>query len=517
MAFTQQEKSIIEWGKANGKSQQEVEQALIRFRSGVIPSKSELHKPGILSRVGTAIQTAGRGVQEAISAEGDFAGRSSVRRGFDAAAQAARGVVNVGIETLPEPARTGIEKIGEKVSGAVDWLSDKIGSTEAAQKFVSKYPDAAKALEEIAGISSSAGEVSGSLLAISSGARIANKSVNATRSASGKAVETGKNISEGALDTAKGAISKAKSWVQQPVKASVQTVLKETPVKTFDSYTELARKAALNNKNPTPLEFAGTRAQEALDQINRKLANVGREKSAIVSSSAGRTPVGNIVVQFRQQLQNSIRNKVQVEGNKKVYQDVLVEAERLGVNPIAAQVDRFIDFVQDRIYTGRRDLMIPITDDVQQTLRPRVGELNAALKSKMPPSYSNLNTRYSELVETRNELNVKLGAEGEKGGSLMKRVFSPSDANTKRLFADVLDETGIDLVNEATLARYVMDILGDARQKSMLEQLNLSLSKPSASSVTTRILDYLIEKANSPEELIRRARQQTVGGEASTP
>ena len=181
------------------------------------------------------------------------------------------------------------------------------------------------------------------------------------------------------------------------------------------------------------------------------------------------------------------------------------------------KVDKFIDFVQDRIYTGKRDLTIPITNDVQQTLRPITGELNEALKNKLPESYRNLNDRYSELVDTRNELNLKLGVEGEKGGALMKRVFSPSDANTKKLFADILDETGIDLVNEATLARYVMDVLGDARQKSMLEQLNISIGKPTAGSLTTRLIDYLIEKANSPEELIRRARLQTVSGGVSKP
>jgi len=72
-------------------------------------------------------------------------------------------------------------------------------------------------------------------------------------------------------------------------------------------------------------------------------------------------------------------------------------------------------------------------------------------------------------------------------------------------------------VNEATLARYVMDVLGDARQKSMLEQLNISIGKPTAGSLTTRLIDYLIEKANSPEELIRRARLQTVSGGVSKP
>src|SRR3990167_4174903 len=309
----------------------------------------------------------------------------------------------------------------------------------------------------------------------------------------------------------KSAISKTKSWVQEPIKTNVETVLKETPTITFDNYVNIAKKASENNKNITPLEYAGTRAQEALDQINRKLNTIGQNKSAVLESAVGRKPVGNIMLKFRQNLQNAIRNKIQVEGNKKVYQDILTEAEKLGDNPSALQVDGFIDFVQDRIYTGRRDLTIPITSDVQQTLRPITGELNEALKSQLSNNYRNLNSRYSELVDTRNELNLKLGVEGEKGGALMKRVFSPSDANTKKLFADVLDETNIDLVNEATLARYIMDVLGDARQKSMLEQLNISATKPTSNSLIMCAFDQLKKKANTPDELIRRARKITVG------
>jgi hypothetical protein len=310
--------------------------------------------------------------------------------------------------------------------------------------------------------------------------------------------------------------SKAKAWVQQPLKANVETVLKETPVKQFDTYVATARKAALNNKNKTPLEAVGGRAQEALDQLQRKLSTIGTNKSAVMQSAAGRTPVGNIVVRFRQKLQSAVDKRTSVEGNKRVYQDVLSKAEALGNNPTARQVDQFIDYVQERIYTGKRDLTVPVTEEIEQILRPLTGELNTGLKAKLPSSYSTLNKQYSDLVGIRNELNLKLGVEGEKGGALMKRVFSPSDANTKKLFSDVLDTTGIDLVNESTLARYLMDILGDARQKSMLEQLNLRTTSPTAGGITDRLIDYLVEKANSPEDLIRRARELTVGGAGAT-
>lgn len=460
-----------------------------------------------LAEVGTsAVEKA----SQAIQGQGEFAGQSAIRRGAEATAEIANVLPKAAVELLPEQARSGIAKVGEAFSGVVNFLSDKISDIPFVQKFVEKFPDAAKALEEVLGTTQAGGEIAGDILGAQGLKTGVSKTAQVTSDIVGNSIESASKLAGQSL-------SQAKSWVQQPLKASVETVLKETPTQKFDDYVTLAKKATENNKNTTPLEFAGTKAQEALDQIQRKLSTIGQNKSSVLDASVGRKPMGNIVVKFRQDLQNALKGKTSVEGNTKVYKDILTEAEKLGPNPSAIQVDKFIDFAQDRIYSAKRDLTVPVTDDVEAILRPIVGKLNESLKAQLPDSYRNLNSRYAELVQTRNELNTKLGAEGEKGGALMKRVFSPSDANTKKLFADVLDETGIDLVNEATLARYIMDVLGDARQKSMLEQLNLQATKPTAGSLTTRLIDYLVESANTPEELLNRARALTSDGAVATP
>lgn len=489
-------------------------QSQLTARKSVTGSSAPIaqQEPGFLERAGADIEQAGERVNQAIAGEGEFEGRSAVRRGTEAAAAAAGGVVNVASEALPSPVRAGLAKVGEVAGNVISFIGDKIGNIPAVQKWVAENPEAARALEEVAGTAAAGGQIAGSILAAQGAATGAQATANVAKAGAAKTAKLTNKAVTSTTQGAKNAVSAARSWAQPDLKASVQTVLKETPVQKFDEYIGVAKKAALNNKNATPLEVAGTRAQEALTQIQRKLDTIGKNKSAVLESSAGRTPVGPIVVKFRQQLQNALKNKTSVEGDAKVYRDVMAEAQKLGSNPTAAQVDRFVDFVQDRIYTAKRDLTVPVTGDIEATLRPITGQLNNALKAKLPPAYTNLNQRYSDMVGVRNELNLKLGTEGEKGGALMKRVFSPSDANTKRLFAQVLDETGIDLVNEATLARYIMDILGDARQKSMLEQLNLQASTPTAGSLTARLIDYLVEKANSPEELIRRAREMTVGG-----
>lgn len=520
MAFNQQEQELIRWGAQNGKSREEIEQAIIKLRTGVAPQPAqEVTAPSpsgfdrSVESVSGAMQTAddvrGRvaaGEQSPVSGTLETIG-GGLRAGAEVIGNA---VLGVGKFLLPKPAE-------EAIAGGVKGAAEAVVQTEPAQALIERYnslsPDAKGVVDGLLGVTEGLATMVGAGPAVSAAKTAAKAGVSTAQ----KGMTAAETALAPAVATARQAPEKAVSWVAEPRKASVDTVLKETPVERFDQYVDTARKATVNNKNQTPLEFAGIKAQEALDQMNRKLDAVGQAKSQVLQSAAGRTPVGNIVVKFRQQLQNALKNKTSVEGDAKIYQDILAQAEKIGNNPTALQVDRFVDFVQDRIYTGKRDLVTPVTDDVQATLRPLTGQLNEALKTKLPESYRNLNAKYAQMVGTRNELNLKLGMEGEKGGSLMKRVFSPSDAGTKQLFADVLKETGIDLVNEATLARFVMDVLGDARQKSMLEQLNLQLTNPT-SGMLEKILNYTLDKTvNSPDAQVNRARQLTVGGAPVSP
>ncbi len=339
--------------------------------------------------------------------------------------------------------------------------------------------------------------------------------VDTVTGAKNAVTSTAQGVKNTVVSGANKVASKAENLIAEPRKLSVENVLKETPTDKFDTFAAIAKKATENNKNMTPLEYVGTRAQDALGQIQRKLSTIGRNKNAVINSSAGRTPVGNIVVRFRQDLSNALKSKTSVEGDSRLLRIIDSEATKLGANPSASQVDKFIDFVQDSVYAARRDLTVPTTDAVTAMVKNTTGKLNESLKEKLPESYRTLNQQFHDLVDTRDELNIKLGPQGEKGGALMKRVFSPSDANTKNLFADILKETGIDLTNEATLAKYVMETLGDARQMSMLEQLGITTQKPTPSGLIMTGVNKVLDMANSPEAQLGRARAQTLGFKGS--
>lgn len=325
-------------------------------------------------------------------------------------------------------------------------------------------------------------------------------------------------VGAGAVDTAaipkasEGFIPKMVQKVNklfgQEMPPQVESALKDVSGGTFDTYRKIGEDATASYKNQTPMEYAGTRAQEALDTIQRKLDNIGSTKSSIIEQAGvGDKPVGNIVTKFRQEVLKYATSKTPVAGDVKLLKDINTEAKKLGNNPSAAEVDKFIDYVQDRIYTGKRNLSVPVTDQTTGAIRKITGQLNEGLKSKLPPSYRDLNAKYAQMVETRNELNTKLGMEGEKGGALMKRVFSPSDANTKQLFSEVQKVTGIDLVNEATVARYIMETMGDSRQASMLQQLQLP--HMSKAGLLQFALDIANKKYNTPQMILDRARELT--------
>lgn len=406
-------------------------------------------------------------------------------------------------EALLSPLAPALEPVGKVIQAT----GDKIAEIPAVQNFANS--EAGKVTERVAEGVLDATAVMGTL----AGARIAPKAATQATKATAKSVsDFGSNLKAGVKDIQEGAYKTAENMMAKPLSKPVANVLKDTKAVDFDKYVKIAKDASESFKNQTPLEYAGTRAQTALDQIQRKISEAGRQKRQVLgAATVEKMAVGNIVVRFRANLDKYLSSKTAIEGDSKLIHDVMKEAKKLGNNPMARDVDKFIDFVQDKIYSSTRDLTVPVTDDATAALRRITGQLNESLKAQLPENYRGLNQRLSSLYDLRNELNAKLGKEGERGGSLMKRIFSPSDNNTKLLFDSIYKETGIDLVNEATLARFAMETIGDARQASMLEQLQLPHHLSTDSAVMFG-MKKLSDKFNQPDQILGRARELTKGG-----
>jgi len=328
---------------------------------------------------------------------------------------------------------------------------------------------------------------------------------------------------------------------KKPIPKQVESALKEIDTNTFDKYAQSAIKASESYKNPTPLEIAGQSAKNALDDLNNKISEIGKNKQSITSKIAQQEKSFGNVFNAKELVDNSI-NSIKKNVNNlglSVYKDgtiaqtsgkvskipmnskdiaslneVMTILKRTQENPSFVNIDNAIDAMQEVLYKRKSVGAEPINKSLEGLIKSEVGKLNNSLKEYSKGStyqnYADLSNNYSRLLKLRNELNTKLGKGGERGGSLMKRVFSPSDANTKLLFDEIKKETGIDLVNEATMAKYTMEVAGDARQASLLEELKLPKS---SGDVISKSLDYLWNKMtknfNTPEKILERARKKT--------
>lgn len=154
------------------------------------PKAKTIEAPSLKERVSADITKAGETAQQAIAGEGEFAGQTPIRRGVEATAAAFGAIPKVAGEVMPEPIRKGVEKVGETVGGAVNWLADKLGSTQLAQDFVTKHPEAAKTLEEIAGTVAGVGEIAGTIL----GAGAVKPSIDIAKAGGAKALEATKPV-----------------------------------------------------------------------------------------------------------------------------------------------------------------------------------------------------------------------------------------------------------------------------------------------------------------------------------
>lgn len=142
-------------------------------------------------RVFNTINTAGQNVQQAISGEGEYAGQSSVRRGTQAAAEMFNAIPKVVVDLMPQPVRTGIEKVGNVINKGFNAVTNKISDTKLfkelgeleAQGFITREnaPELYR-VKEALGTIAPLGEISGDILAakgtvdtVNKGGQIINK------------------------------------------------------------------------------------------------------------------------------------------------------------------------------------------------------------------------------------------------------------------------------------------------------------------------------------------------------
>ena len=188
---------------------------VVKSGTGVIPTETQT--PSFTERASGVIQRRGDQVQESISGTGADAGKSPIRRGFEAVAETASAVPELALEATPEVIREPIKQVGEGIGTAFKSLTDFIGSSPELQKFVIENPKLAKAIEETAGTLAPAGEIAGNIL----GAKATAGTVSKTGDIAKSIVTKSKDATVGATQSVGNALGN----VVNPIDDATKTVL----------------------------------------------------------------------------------------------------------------------------------------------------------------------------------------------------------------------------------------------------------------------------------------------------
>lgn len=399
-------------------------------------------------------------------------------------------VVGAGKAVLPQSAEEGIKTGVEKVA-------TPIVQSKPVQDLISRYNSLddkkKREVDALIGV--------GSLVADFAGGRAVKAGIE---TGINKAISLVDDISirSPKLNSIPEFRNKALDFLSKEPDAKTTTILKETPTEKFDKYVDVGEQASVDPRKLTPYEVAGEEAQKALIALQKRMDGVGAQKSAIIKKA--RVGTIDMAKDVRDTLRAINKSFKGVQGAdralvEKVFTK-LKSAKRL------QDVDRVIDEAQALIYADAKNLTLSLGKATTKRLQGIIEELNSKVKTRVGGNYAKLNEKYSEYITQRNYLNKvlgeKVGDTAIRGGSLVKRFFSPSDAGTKQLFEFLKKELNIDLAQDVTTARFVMELFNDPRARALLEGIPTS-----PRGVIEKGVDVLVDKTGLGKKLQSTIRE----------
>jgi len=463
--------------------------------------------------------------------------------------------VETAVDALPEPVKEAGKAAGLAILNTEPGkaaLSALEAGAEAWEGFKASNPDTARAVEGVVNVASIIPVGAGAKAAATKVADTAGDIVKTAKVAADDVAKAGPAAREAVRDAADAAgdifnpIDKGTESVLNPTRLIPKENLKNVPIEKIvaqaedktaklDNYLKISKDAVVDYSKPTALVKAGEKGGEALTVIQNKMSKQAQLKNEALGK------VGDKVVKnvqeyrdfFTSQLEERVGVKVLtkadeiIDGVLKKGEDTLENApgrkskvsfdpadnklirdtnailKDLGDAPTVREIDDTVDALQDLLYKRKTLTAVPVNGQVESIIKQMTGKLNRAVKKVGGEQYTKANAKYAYFVDTFEKLNKALGDEGVRGAQLMKSLFSPSGEAPRRLFAEIKKLTGIDLVEEATLAKFAMESIGDARQASLLEEVIRGGSITPVGFIE-KAATHLIKKTQDP---VRKAKR----------
>lgn len=464
----------------------------------------QVEQPNYLERVGQGFQRAGERVVEGVQKGAEQIQSGLQKGGLEGIAEATAGAGKSALRTVGSVAGAAFTPVLEApgVKQGVDFVGENITKIPGAETIIGKaneisqkYPETAKDIEDLMNIA---------------GLGLSKTIEQPIASSVSKGVKTG-------IDTTKAGVQKIKSAI--PTKESVSSLLspdldpafkkiiETTPTSKFDEIVKVAQEASLDLTKPSVYETVANSMSKATKQLDSQVKSLSSQKKNIISKAkTGLTDfskeTGETILNINRSLKDSPLATSFIEKLKNVKTKL--------------DADNVIDELQDELYKGNKNMTIPTGSNEDRILKSILGEYNSKLKSSLPTSYSNINTKISNRLNVLETLNKALGEVVEgvptRGAGLVKQFFSPAGTKTKELFKYIKDNTGVDLAQDAVLAKYIGEAFGDTKTRALLEGLPTSKT-----GVIDTTIDFVLEKTGTSQALkevkqksaIQKARKLT--------
>lgn len=348
-----------------------------------------------------------------------------------------------------------------------------IDTIEKYNEFAQKNPMIANNLEgavNVLDILPAAGATKGVTKALNVGQDVIETGVRSTT----------RTVSE-VVDKAPDAIAK---FISPDLDPKFKNALQRATKDEVTDMENIVKGAVDNADNPSAFEIVGEKLAGATEQINSQVKSLSQQKKTILGKAKnGMTDftkeTGEAILDINRSLKNSNLGKSFISKLKTVKTKL--------------DADNAIDELQDILYKGNKDMTIPVGSKEDKLLKVIIGKYNGKLKDSLPNSYKKINQDISDKLNNLELLNKSLGEVVDgvpiRGASLIKQYFSPAGTKAKELFEFVKKNTGYDVGKDSVLAKYMSEIYGEARAKSLLEGLPTT-----AQGTLDKLLDFTLQK-----------------------
>lgn len=302
----------------------------------------------------------------------------------------------------------------------------------------------------------------------------------------------------------------------------------------FEVYADVAKKAVTNPRNPTPLDVAGRKAVKALNSVSELRKKVGATKGALVDANKGaRIDITDLKKQWSDLL-NERQNAVVVDGKVVNSFNIKNPINKPSESGMIVQIDNIINNLDDEIFVKEADNIKMAVQDIVNNFKATqakpintitegmgkelVKTVDNKLVNVLGAEFKNINTEYRNLKNIEQFLSRKVGPlmkaggvdQAERGASLLKSSLqSNSDRNTRLLFENIKDITGIDLVKDAKFAEIAMRSVDDPRIRGLLEEVGaIRKMIPGKTGTILQAINEVAGKVRKP--VIEEARKEAL-------